>query len=157
MKYSATLVLLFFVLFFSSCEKELHDEPEIPLAQNIIGDWQVVYQKNKSNDFTFQDHHEGIVTEWGCYYIESLHIDSDGSYYINSSHTQLQADSSLHPMGGYWELHEDVDKISFHCPETADGLQMGGIHSVTFHIYIDKAGNLVLDNELLHLKHHKKH
>ncbi|MBW3545930.1 MAG: hypothetical protein KY428_10095, partial [Bacteroidetes bacterium] len=117
----------------------------------------VIYQKNKKNDFTYQNHHEGIVTEWGCFYIESLHIAIDGSYYINDSHARLQADSSLHPMGGYWELAEQQDKISFHCREEGGGLHTGGLHSVTFNIHIDQAGNLILENELLHLRHHKKH
>ncbi len=147
--------LLLFLLLYGAfaCEKETANAPEIPIQEGMLGDWLVVYQKNKTNDFTFQDASEGVVTSWGCFYILDLHLEDNGSFYVNGSHNRVAADSSSHALGGNWMLNSQQDSITFNCRDKNNAVT----HTVTFKIYADKDGTLVLENEKLLLRHHKQH
>ena len=140
------LLLLLFSLCFFSCEKETAHKPAIPLKEAVMGNWQVTYQKLKPTNFTFEDQHEGVVTEWGCYYILSIKIKSDGTYVVNDSDEAVTALGEVIPLGGHWTMDEQNQMI-FSC---------GNGTNTSFRASMGKDGRLVLENDKLLLRHNKK-
>ena len=114
MKLLYTLLLILLSCSFIGCEKEVAHQPQLPLQESMTGNWLVVYQKLKSTNFIFEDRHEGVVTKWGCHYILSLKINSDGTYAINSSDTSATTKQEPQPQGGQWWL-DDQNKLTFSC------------------------------------------
>ncbi|AHM59190.1 hypothetical protein D770_04615 [Flammeovirgaceae bacterium 311] len=143
-------VLLIFILLLClgavSCEKESESGPQIPLSETIAGDWLVVYKRHKNNNFIFEDPAKGVVTEWDCFYVLSLQINRDNTYYINDSYEQVTSNGQRHPVGGKWML-DSHNNITFHCGDAA---------TTSFSAYLNKAGQLVFENSELLIRHNRK-
>lgn len=145
---TAHLILLLLCLSFFSCEKETVDLPQVPLKEAIVGNWLVTHQYLKSTRFTFQDPQQGVVTNWGCFYLLSLKLNKDGSYFINEANNNASASAERKQpsLGGSWKL-EDAHTISLSC----------GTHEpVIFKVHVNKRGELVFENKHMLLRHSKR-
>ena len=123
----------------------MNEQPELPLQEAVVGNWQVVYQKLKSTNFTFEDRHEGVVTKWGCYYILSLKINSDGTYEVNNSAVGSTTFADSLSLNGRWWM-DNQGYVTFSCD--AETL-------ILFRAHINKGGMLVLENDDMILRHNK--
>lgn len=160
MKNSLLIFIILFCLGTVACEKEADSVPQIPLSESIAGDWLVVYKKHKDNNFMFEDPAKGVVTEWDCYYVISLQINRDHTYYINDTHKQFSGEEQRNPVGGKWRLNSH-NTITFHCgdPATGSGDSLSGADnssSSSFSAYLNKAGQLVFENSELIIRHNRK-
>ncbi len=146
MKYLIRLFLSFCLASSFSCEKDTEGAPQIPLAETVTGEWLAVYKKQKANNFMFEDPAKGVVTEWDCYYVLSLQINADHSYYINDSEDEPASRGKRLPVGGQWSL-DAHNYITFHCSDSA---------TTSFNAYMNKAGQLVFENDEVIIRHNRK-
>lgn len=146
MKSGLLFYLFFSLLFTFSCEKEIAHSPELPLSETITGDWLVVQQRVKESNFNFKNEQEGVITKWGCHYILNLTINIDGSYLVYNSKNKDQTKGLMDTMGGRWTM-DGNNVIYFFC-ETDN--------YVAFVAYINKEGQLVLENKEIVLHHNKR-
>lgn len=106
----------------------------------------MVQQRVKESNFNFKNEQEGVITKWGCHYILNLTINIDGSYLVYNSKNKDQTKGLMDTMGGRWTM-DGNNVIYFFC-ETDN--------YVAFEAYINKEGQLVLENKEIVLHHNKR-
>jgi hypothetical protein len=146
MKYLFRLFLFLCLASSFACEEDVEGTPQIPLTETITGEWLVVYKKHKANNFMFEEPAKGVVTEWNCYYVLSLRVNADHTYYINDSEEELTSNGQRLAVGGQWSLDEH-NTITFNCSDSA---------KTSFSAYMNKAGQLVFENDEVVIRHNRK-
>jgi len=106
------------------------------LKDKILGKWLVVSNNNFHND-------NGIVAEWGGYYVASVKINKDNTFVING-------DSGS---SGTWKLNDPQDKLKFYTWVNVAGVVIAD--TTEFKVSIDTDRELVLEKAPMLLRHKK--
>jgi hypothetical protein len=133
MRKSIILVAVIITVSFISCKKT---STEASFKNSIVGDWLVV-STDSFHDSTDSFHNDnGIVVEWGLYYVNTIGIRSDYTFTVNRNPVPT----------GTWKLKDNRQNIVFY--SLVD--EQGTIYKDTteFKISIDSNDRLILaDNQ----------
>lgn len=141
------LILVLTSLMFFSCEKNEIISADTK-ANPIIGNWLLISEKQKLNDYLITENDNGLMSKWS----DTGHIPSVGNIGINKDGTiNINHYGQNKPTDGTWKLEEG--NITFYTEiEYAGSILRDTIH---FQIDVDISELLVLENDKLLLKHKK--
>jgi hypothetical protein len=125
MRKSIILIAVIITAWFISCIKT---STEASFKNKITSDWLVVGTDSFHDD-------NGIVVEWGLYYVNAIGIRSDNSFTVNHNSTPT----------GTWTLTDNQQKIIFYSQFDDQGMVYKD--TTQFKISINSNDQLVLTND----------
>jgi hypothetical protein len=137
MREKIILAIAILAGFGIACKKSGADANAQPAFRDeILGHWLVVSNNSLHDD-------NGIVVEWGGYYVRSVTIRKDSTFAMNGD-----AGSS-----GTWKLNGTEDKIVFYTWANATRSVIGD--TTEFKISIDTNQELILEKDSALIRHRR--